>query len=69
MITIQDHLNASHWEHVTLKNKDNTPLRVRRSGKNKLWKTRPHDFRIPVKYGLYESSYITQDNKDQWLPK
>ena len=25
----------------------------RRNGKTKLWKTRPNDFRVPVKYGLY----------------
>ena len=36
--------------------------RVRRTGKTKTWVTRQGDFKIPVKYGLYESAYITQDN-------
>lgn len=27
--------------------------RWRRNGKTQVWKTRPNDFRIPVKYGLY----------------
>ncbi len=36
--------------------------RVRVSGMCKTWKTRPADFRLPVKYGLYESSAIDQTN-------
>lgn len=32
----------------------------RRSGQTKTWKTRPEQFRIPVKYGLRNSSYIDQ---------
>lgn len=35
--------------------------RVRVSGKCQTWKTRD-DFRLPVKYGLYESAAIDQDN-------
>ena len=35
---------------------------VRRTGRTKVWKTRPDNFQTPVKYGLYESGYITQDN-------
>jgi hypothetical protein len=34
----------------------------RRSGQTKTWKTRPNDFRVPVKFGLYEAGEITQDN-------
>ena len=34
----------------------------RRNGKTKLWKTRPDDFRVPIKYGLREYSYITPEN-------
>lgn len=36
--------------------------RVRRSGKTQTWKTRPGEFRIPVKYGMYESGEITHHN-------
>lgn len=32
----------------------------RRNGKTQTWRTRPHDFRIPVKFGLYGYSEITQ---------
>lgn len=37
-------------------------VRVRVSGVCKTWKTRPTEFRVPVKYGLYESSAITETN-------
>ena len=37
---------------------DGTVRRVRASGALKTWKTRPGDFRLPVKYGMYESSAI-----------
>ena len=30
----------------------------RRNGRTKTWKTRPGEFRIPVKYGLYQYGYI-----------
>lgn len=36
--------------------------RVRVSGKCKTWKTRPNEFRLPVKFGLYQSLAITNDN-------
>ena len=41
-------------------------MKVRRTGKTKVWKTRPLEFKIPVKYGLYEFGYITQDNACDW---
>lgn len=34
----------------------------RRNGATKLWKTRPNEFRIPVKHGLYDHGYITQSD-------
>ena len=43
-------------EHVSI-------VRVRPSGRCQLWKTRPTEFRLPVKYGLYESGEITQNNQ------
>lgn len=58
--------SANNFEHVSMKNADKTPLRVRRNGKTKLWKTRPEEFEIPVKYGLYGYTYITQYNCNEW---
>lgn len=40
-------------EHVT---------NVRRSGKTQVWKRNKYRFCVPVKYGLYESDAITEDN-------
>lgn len=66
MITKQIAMVARNFEHVTLKNKDGTPARCRAMGKCKVWKTRPNDFKLPVKYGMYDSFYITNDNANEW---
>lgn len=42
------------------------PYYCRVNGKCKTWKTRPEDFRLPVKYGLYECFYITPVNASDW---
>jgi hypothetical protein len=43
-------------------NADGTPMNYRQSGKIQFWKTRPNDFRIPVKRGLYENGEVTPRN-------
>lgn len=53
------------FEHVSEKNADGTPLRVRVNGKCRTFKTRD-DFILPVKYGLRHCGYITQDNAQFW---
>lgn len=71
MVTKTQAMNARHGEyfhHVELKNADGTPLRVRVTGRCKTWKTRPLEFRLPVKYGLRESTAITEDNAHEWAP-
>lgn len=40
--------------------------RVRVSGKCKTWKSRPDEFRLPVKYGLYESAAVTHENSQHF---
>ena len=52
--------------HQNVRNADATPARVRVNGKCKLWKTRPTDFQLPVKHGLKDCFYITQDNIADW---
>lgn len=39
-----------------------TAFIVRRSGQTQTWKKSPERFRVPVKYGLYKSMYITEQN-------
>ena len=54
------------FSHVSLKDSKGNPVRCRRNGATKIWKTRPDEFRIPVIYGLYEYFYIDQNNAKDW---
>lgn len=36
--------------------------RWRANGKCKTWRTRPEEFKLPVKHGLYSFGYITHEN-------
>lgn len=56
----------SEFWHKIARNSDGTPLRCRKSGQLKTWKSRPDDFRQPVKYGLKTSFYITPANISEW---
>lgn len=72
MITKEIAVNATYRQlfyHTRAKNADGTPLRVRVNGKCKTWKTRPEEFRLPVKYGLRECFYIDQDNAHEFTTK
>ena len=40
--------------------------RWRRNGMTKTWKTRPGEFRIPIKHGLRAYSYLTHDNAHEF---
>ena len=40
--------------------------RARVSGKSQTWKTRPDEFRLPVKHGLYENGAVTHLNKNDF---
>ena len=53
--------------HVREKNADGTPVRCRVNGACETWKTRPDDFRLPVKYGLKQCFYITPHNAHEWV--
>lgn len=52
--------------HRTARNSDGSPVRCRVNGKVKLWKTRPTEFILPVKYGLRECFYINRVNAAEW---
>lgn len=47
--------------HKTQRNADGTPVRWRVNGRNKLSPTSER-VKIPVKHGLYDYDYITEDN-------
>lgn len=40
--------------------------RWRRNGQTQTWVTRPNDFKVPIKYGLRDYTYITQDNAHEF---
>ncbi len=52
--------------HVLHKDSYGNAISYRVNGKCKVWKTRPTHFRLPVKRGLYDAYYITQDNAHEW---
>lgn len=52
--------------HLSKTNADGTPLRARVNGKCQTWKTRPNEFRLPVKYGLKECFNITHESGAYW---
>lgn len=58
---------AQNFEHKTAKNADGSRLRARRNGATKIWKTRPGEFRIPIKHGLYDYGYITDADHLEWV--
>lgn len=69
MVTKEQAIIAPHgatFEHESLKNKDGSPIRCRKTGKCKTWKTRPKEFRLPVKHGMYHSFHITHVNAHEW---
>lgn len=70
MITKEIAMNARYrdeFHHVSEKNSDGTPVRCRVNGACKTWKTRPDEYRLPVKYGLKHCFYITDANCTEWV--
>lgn len=60
-------LDARYFWHKTHKLADKrTALRAYRSGATKTWRTRPNEFRIPIKFNMYRSGYITDRNAHEW---
>lgn len=69
MITIEQAKNLKHRDilyHVSKKDSRGNPVVCRVNGKVKLWKTRPTEFEVPVKYGLYNCFYVTHLNAKDW---
>jgi len=63
----QNAMTAQRFEHTTLKNKDNTPVRARRNGKTQTWARQPDKFRIPAKYGIRQYFDIDNFNAHDWV--
>ncbi len=54
------------FHHSEERNSDGTPTRCRVNGVCKVWKTRPNEYRLPVKQGMYGHGYITEENGGEW---
>lgn len=52
--------------HKTDRGSDHRPTRCRVNGRCKVWKTRPKEFRLPVKWGLKRCFAITEWNNTDW---
>ena len=66
MITKTQALTVHTVYHATKRNADGSPVRARANGSCKVWKTRPAEFRLPIKNGLYNYGYLDNDNADEW---
>lgn len=65
MITTEQAKSAKYGNIFLMKdetNADGSPVRWRVNGKVQTWKTRPNEFKVPVKHGLYDYSYVTEMN-------
>lgn len=61
MITREQAMTLTMFYHRDHRNADGTAARWRRNGRTQTWKTRPDDYRVPVKYGLKSCDAITPD--------
>lgn len=55
--------------HKKCKNADETPRRYRVNGKVKLWKRNLKRIKVPLKRGLWEYGYLTEDNLKEFTLK
>lgn len=66
-VTPQTALTAQYFWHKTVKYADGrSAYGVRRNGRTQTWKTRPGEFRIPIKIGFRGYGEITDKNADEW---
>ena len=64
-ITLEQAKNLKYGQivyHSINKNADGTPQRWKVNGKIKTWKRNPNKIKIPVKHGLNNFDYITEDD-------
>ncbi len=58
---------GTELRHLKLKNADGiSAVRCRVNGQCKVWKTKPSEFKLPVKHGLKNCFYITPENAAEW---
>lgn len=66
-VNVESALKATRFYHRKLKYKgSDRPIEVRKMGRVKTWVRQPDRFRVPVRYGMYDSFYIDNDNAHEW---
>jgi hypothetical protein len=65
-VAIGDSWGYTDIYHIAESIKRGHAVRVRANGKCKTWKTRPAEFRLPFKYGLYGHGYIDETNAGEF---
>jgi len=73
-ITYRNAMDCSRFYHRTVryKGRGKQPggaYEARRNGATKTWKTRPGEFRIPIKIGFKGYGYIDQNNAHEWATR
>jgi len=68
MITKDQALDTRYFHYAVGLRCDSSGGRVgwRRNGKTQTWKTRPDEFKVPVKWGLHSYSYVTSADAGNW---
>jgi hypothetical protein len=67
MITLEQAKNLKHGDilyHVINRNADGSPQRWRVNGKVRTWKRNPERIQVPLKYGLKNFDYLTENELD-----
>ena len=67
MITMQDALDAhigSEFHGLSADGRKIITVRV--NGRCQTWRTRPAEFRLPIKYGMWEYGEITHNDTERW---
>lgn len=66
-VTPNTAMTANTFYHRTVKYADSrTAYQARRNGATKTWRTRPNEFRIPIKIGFRGYGYIDNRNANEW---
>lgn len=72
-MTLEQVKNLKHGDTVlmpTVENADGTPSRWRITGKVKTWKRDTNRVQVPIKRGLYQYGYLTENNMQHFeLPE
>lgn len=65
MITLEQAKNLTSGTilyHVIYKNYDGSPQRWKVNGQPKTWKRNPEKVQVPLKHGLYDYDYLTEND-------